>query len=279
MKRENEKFQTQQSLTVKKFHQFVKIDRGPVNAAIIDLLSGNVFQVPNSVIDKLEAGLYNEIQEFLEIAKEENLVIDIEPYRWIPAIDIAPDPKKEAEKEMHIELHLEDGVNLDQILSAFCEYPVFKIFYYSDKIPAGINTNIEIELKEKNFSKCVEQASVDGNFCKTPESIVSFNMRYNSCWGTVIAITADGMIRPCIHSLIKIGNIEDDLEDIDGLLEKMQPYWNFNKDKVERCRDCEFRHVCFDCREIAMQKNGEINGPNPMCSYNPYSGEWENQTN
>lgn len=272
-----EKFQLKQNHmeTIKKFHQFVKIERGPINSAIIDLLTGNVFQVSNEVLDKFNAGSYKEIKDFLDVALEEKLVIDIEPFTWVPTIDIEETSVKENETRVGIELHVDGGIHLERILLAFQDHPVFKIIFYGEKFESSIKTDILIELKEKKFGKCIEKATVDGNFCKITESIVNFNKQYNSCWGTVIAITSDGKIRPCIHSQIEVGNIENEIGDIDRLLEKMQPYWKFNKNKVDRCRNCEFRHVCYDCREIAMRKNGEIAGPNPLCNYNPHTGSWE----
>ncbi len=278
MKIGNREFKNQKLGTVKRFHQFVRIERGPVNAAIIDLLTGTIFQVPKAVVDKFEAGSHRDIREFLEVVQKEKLVIEIDPLRWIPANDTELDESKKENQDIGLELHIEESVNLNEILQAFRRYPVYKIYYYGVEVPPDLNTNLEVELKEKNFGRCVELADVTGNFGKSPEPIVCFNMRYNSCWGAAIAITSDGKIRPCIHSLIEIGTIEQDLDDIDSLLERMLPYWEYTKDKVERCRDCEFRYVCFDCREIAMRKNGEIDDPNPSCNYNPYTGDWEDET-
>lgn len=264
---------------MKKFHQFVRIQQGPVNACIVDLLSGSVFQVPNEVVDTFDAGLYHELPEFLEVAHAENLIIDIDPAHWIPLNDTDTTSTTKDHKEISIELHIEEGVNLNRILHAFQKYPIFKIFYYSDSIPAQIHSSIPIELKKKDFSRCIDLASVDGNFNKAPEFMVCFNKRYNSCWGTTVAITADGKIRPCVHSVTEIGSIERDLDNIDDLLDRMRPYWEFTKDKVKKCRECEFRYVCFDCREIAMRDCGEMNAPNPLCNYDPHTGEWEDQKN
>ena len=263
--------------TVKKFHQFVRVERGPVNSVITDLLSGAIFHVSNDMIDLFEAGSYDQIDDFIEGATAENLVMDIDPRRWIPANDADLDAEPIDAKEIGIELHIEEGVDIQKILNAFGKYPVFRIFYYGDTLPPGIVTNAEVTLKQKNFARCVELAGVDGNFGKAPESILCFNKKYNSCWGTSLAFTADSKIRPCIHSLTEIGSIDQDLDNVEALIEQLRPYWEYNKDKVARCRDCEFRYVCFDCREIALRNSGELDAHNPLCPYNPYTGEWEDQ--
>jgi uncharacterized protein len=261
--------------TVKKFHQFINVERGPVNSAIIDLLCGNVFHVPNEAIDKFNASNLDDIQEFVQVLQEEKMILNIEHFRWIPEINIESSKDEKNDGDQNIELHIEEGADLSKIISCFAEYPVYKVVFYGTNLPAFFKNDARIEKREKNFNECIEQASIDGSFCKIQESMVRFNKRFNSCWGGTIAITADGIIRPCIHSHIKIGTIERDLYDIESLIGKMEPYWAYNKDKVERCCDCEFRYVCFDCREIAMRRNGEISNSNPLCGYNPHSGDWE----
>jgi radical SAM protein with 4Fe4S-binding SPASM domain len=260
---------------MKKFHQFVRVERGPINAAIIDILSGNVFHVPLDVVDRFGAGEHGDIGEFIEVAEEENLLIDIEGDGWIPPIYLEPDPEVEREKEPNIELHVEDGLPIREILDAFRHHSLSKIYYYGSELPRDFALNPLFELKVKDFQRCRKRTNVDGDFCQIQESIVRFNMRYNSCWGSVMAITGDGNIRPCIHSQQIIGHIGQELKDIDGLIKKMNPYWTLTKDKVERCHDCEFRYVCFDCREMAIRESGKMDGANPLCRYNPHTGEWK----
>ena len=259
---------------MKKFHQFVRVERGPKNAAVIDILSGNVFHVPLDVVDRFEAGEHGDIGEFIEVAQEENLLIDLKGNGWIPPIYLEPDPDVEREKEPNIELHVEAGLPIREILQAFRHHSLSKVYFYGSELPLDFALNPLFELREKNFQRCQKRACVDGDFCQIQESIVRFNMRYNSCWGTVIAITGDGCVRPCVHSETIIGRVEEALKDVDGLLEKMTPFWTQNKDKVDVCRECEFRYVCFDCRELSMRRYGRMDGPNPLCGYDPRSGEW-----
>ena len=44
------------------------------------------------------------------------------------------------------------------------------------------------------------------------------------------------------------------------------------KDKVDQCKDCEYRYACPDCRPDSL---GEDKLAKPWyCLYNPYDGEW-----
>lgn len=60
------------------------------------------------------------------------------------------------------------------------------------------------------------------------------------------------------------------------MLEKAKKYWLITKDRIKKCKDCELRYVCFDCREIVKRKTNDLYASNPYCKYNPYKGIWEN---
>ncbi|MHA1919668.1 MAG: SPASM domain-containing protein [Promethearchaeota archaeon] len=90
--------------------------------------------------------------------------------------------------------------------------------------------------------------------------------------GEKICITKDGEVRPCIYSQISIANIFND--NIERIFEKIKTYWEITKDKVEVCKNCELRYVCFDCREIARIKTNNLYAKNPYCQYNPIKGTW-----
>ena len=196
--------------TTEKFHQFIKLYRGPINTAIVDILSGNVFHAPNQTIDAFNAQAYEGIADFLDISRQESLLIAIGPDRWIPDVNLDIDEDREKDWGQNIELHIEEGLPIREILEAFQHHSLSRVYYYGPQLPADFALDPLFELKEKNFERCRARAAVDGNFCKIQESIVRFNMRYNSCWGSMIAITGDGNIRPCIHSETIVGHIEEE---------------------------------------------------------------------
>lgn len=54
-------------------------------------------------------------------------------------------------------------------------------------------------------------------------------------------------------------------------------YWNITKDQIEVCKDCEFRHICTDCRAYTERTHfdKDIDLSKPLkCGYNPYTNEW-----
>lgn len=259
-------------MKVKRFHQFVRVEKGPINAAVIDLLKGNAYQVENKVVTAMEKGNYTEITEFLESAEAEGLIIEIDEKNWIPYLEVDTDDKDD-EEEFGIELHIEEGVNLEAVLEKFSDQPIYRVVYYGQSLPLVPEKQVQIVKKEKDFQECITKACVDGEFSRITEPTYLYNMKFNSCWGGNVAITTDGKIRPCIHSTVVVGDIS--IDDMEAILEKMEKYWSLTKDKVEKCKDCELRYICFDCRELARRQGGDLFAPHPTCEYDPYKGTWK----
>jgi radical SAM protein with 4Fe4S-binding SPASM domain len=265
-------------MKVLKFHQFVRIDKGPVNSAIINLLNGDIFQVSNDYIEKFEKGQYENIPEFINTLEEEHLIINVEEARWIPKIKIDVDKKKNEELTIINTLELEDGVDLEFVINRFNSIPINikRIFFYGKENTTKYFQGIPIVRKKKDFSACETLSSVNEDFLDINENDYRLNMSYNSCWCGRLAVTAGGNFRPCIFSSLILGNIKEDANNIPKIIEELRNYWKITKDKVATCKDCELRYVCFDCREISLRNTNDLYGCNPFCNYDPYKGEWKN---
>ena len=260
----------------KKFHQFIETVKGPANTAIVDFLKKDIYQVENVIVDQFNNGNYQGIKDFMNSAVEEGIVIDVEKNHWNPVLFNDKGTIERLEKLTRspiIQLEIEKGVDLEIIKQKFSDFIIKRLNYYG---PPGEKLNIPgiaINYLEKDFSKCMALLKVDGNFEKIEENQYALNKIYNSCWGRKVAITEEGKVRPCIYSTIVIGDIFDD--DISEIMTKAKKYWLITKDKVEKCRDCEMKYVCFDCREIPLRKNNSLYAANPYCKYDPYKGLWE----
>lgn len=54
---------------------------------------------------------------------------------------------------------------------------------------------------------------------------------------------------------------------------KFKSLWKINKDKIDVCKDCEFRYMCFDDR-IPEKRNDKEYFHKTECEYNPYLSLW-----
>ena len=66
-----------------------------------------------------------------------------------------------------------------------------------------------------------------------------------------------------------------DSMDINAVLKnkKFNSVWAINKDKIDVCKDCEFRYICVDCRAFLKDPSNELSKP-LKCNYDPYHGQW-----
>lgn len=267
-----------ESRKVEKFHQYVMTETGPVKTAVIDFLKSNVFHIENEVINDFKKGRYEKTERFVKAAKEEELTITVSPDTWIPDIFDLERQRSLLDKLLASEsfsIEIEKGVDLEIIKEKFADFDIPVIFYYGNNEIGPVLGNTKIVSCEKDFEACVEKCRVTGRFGYIDEELYFLNTNFNSCWGKKIAITTDLKIRPCIYSRIIIGDlIRDEIMDV---ILKAKEYWHLTKDNVKKCKDCELRYVCFDCREIAYRKNNDLYEENPNCLYDPYSGTWEGE--
>ena len=264
--------------TKMRFHQFIAIEKGPVNTAIIDLLKGNIFQVENDVIEKFKSGKHEDIMEFVKSAIREEIVIEVDKKSWIPSYNRDKekiDPIGKLSSIQSIELEIEDGVDFETVKTKFSGLKISRLTYYGDTKKDFEIPGISIKYYKKNFNTCLALAKIDGNFKKIQEDQYTRNRAYNSCWGKKIAVSKDGKIRPCIYSNIIIGDI--DKGNTADIMERAKEYWYLTKEKIDKCKDCELKYACFDCREIAIRWGNSLSAPNPFCEYNPYTGSWEGE--
>ncbi len=110
------------------------------------------------------------------------------------------------------------------------------------------------------------------NFRVNLESISESHF-YNSFHNKRIYMDQYGNIKAAkaVNSCIKIDDLINDIsllgeESISGL-------WKISKNSIEKCKDCEFRHLCQDSRIPKKRKKGKYYYEE-KCPYNPYTQKW-----
>ncbi len=99
-------------------------------------------------------------------------------------------------------------------------------------------------------------------------------LQFNPCLNGKLAITSAGDILPCpemrneVLGNIKTKSILEIFAD-----EALEPYWKLSKEKVEKCKDCERRYACSDCRAMEKNATNDLYGMK-YCAYDPEKGEW-----
>lgn len=105
---------------------------------------------------------------------------------------------------------------------------------------------------------------------------------YHSSLAGKVTITYAGDAIPCMFARNQIwGNIL--ISPLAEILtsEKLNQCWHTTKDQVEKCKDCEYRYACNDCRcrPLTLESNSLNTWPAcpTSCSYNPYTGKWSDE--
>ena len=110
---------------------------------------------------------------------------------------------------------------------------------------------------------------------KLNRSTFYYAQQFNSCWGHLLMMRADGKIILCPHARdFVIGDIKQ--QSMDEILNSdlLKKYWTLTVDQIDTCRDCEYRYFCEDCRPLAFYENTGLYSKMPRCTYNPYKGMW-----
>ena len=99
---------------------------------------------------------------------------------------------------------------------------------------------------------------------------------HNTCLNRKVCIDANGDIKNCPAMSKSYGNIKD--TTLEEAINKpgFKDLWFINKDKIDVCKDCEFRYMCTDCRAFIKDPENIYSQP-AKCTYNPYICLWEGQ--
>jgi SPASM domain peptide maturase of grasp-with-spasm system len=97
------------------------------------------------------------------------------------------------------------------------------------------------------------------------------SQQYNTCLNRKVCIDVKGNIKNCSALKNSFGNISvvRIVEVVNT--EEFQKIWQISKNKIKTCQDCEFRHICTDCRAF-LHSDYSLDKPQ-KCNYFPYENE------
>ncbi len=122
--------------------------------------------------------------------------------------------------------------------------------------------------------KCIR--STDTNRAVAPGTKEFFTrLRHNPCLHGLLAVAADGTIRPC--PMIAGNTLGDtQLRSLRQLLQarRHEHWWSFTKDRVPVCGQCEYRYACVDCTAVDLWRAASLRLKTVMCTYDPAANSW-----
>jgi len=249
-----------------------------------------------------EPFLHSQIWQFIQIAKENNMDIEIFTNGSLISEKDINDIK---ERDVKIALSIYGGPNEFKKITGDCEiyYKILKVIELLKKYQIKFrlayietiynsNSNDRIIKENKDFikkdvvrisgratlallnEKLIEKKLISLYNFKFPikSNIIYNNFFYHQCFSKKIYISSELNVYPCVmERRLKYGNIKR--ESISTILSRNRQYAYLTKDFIEDCKDCEFRYACFDCRPDSINNN--FYAKPWYCVYNPYTGKWK----
>lgn len=159
--------------------------------------------------------------------------------------------------------------NFAKLASVYICNSIFEKVTFADK--SELRSVVYTKSKIVNETSC---GIIHPNYFSTNLNVIREAIKHNTCLNKKISIDTEGNIKNCPSMKEGFGNIKDSsLEDALNI-PGFKKYWDIKKDDITGCKDCEFRHVCTDCRTY-IEDPKDIYSKPLKCGYNPYSNEWE----
>lgn len=149
------------------------------------------------------------------------------------------------------------------------------VFYNCSEKFLKIKGNFKFSLEfTKKLLVRLSCGKISLEYFETNISKVLESINHNTCLHKKISVDKNGNIKNCPSMVESFGNIKD--TTLEEALNKpnFKKYWNTTKDQINVCKDCEFRHICTDCRAFTENPQDQYSKP-LKCGYDPYTNKWE----
>ncbi|MCV9926266.1 grasp-with-spasm system SPASM domain peptide maturase [Flavobacterium sp. LS1R49] len=130
-----------------------------------------------------------------------------------------------------------------------------------------------ISFIDKEITSFLHCGVIDTKYFEVNRDKVLESLSFNSCLNKKISINKLGEIKNCPAMPTSFGNIKNTTlqEAFDDI--NFKQHWQISKEKINVCKDCEFRHICTDCRAYVEDPKNIYSKP-LKCGYDPYTNEW-----
>ena len=268
-------------------NQFVFFTSIPENFPSLNLYFEEPLPVSNCIIDRDSQSKYS-IYNLIEQLEKINCRAVQMRFFYSPTIDelkkiiVFIDELNSIVSSVDIIVPSNIKINENTYTSLMIEHPrIVSIFIYN----ATTNKSMNPVRKNSGFlifssTKMDNEKScgiISSNYFSLNIKTFTESQLHNTCLNRKISIDKDGNIKNCPSMPQSFGNIKDTTLEEAVNHPDFKKYWNVNKDMIAVCKDCEFRHICTDCRAYTERTHfdGEIDLSKPLkCGYNPYTNEW-----
>lgn len=199
---------------------------------------------------------------------------------------IAPDKLREllevfngtSLKFIKLVLPYEEALGLQALDKLVKQYPRVKsLLIHSspvDKPEKIFDGSVPVTFFRSNINSCLGCGEIRTNYFVSNMELFTESQHYNTCLNRKLSIDQNGYIKNCPSLPDTYGHVSATSlrEVLDNTL--FHRYAKVRKDEITGCKDCEFRHVCTDCRAYVEDPQDIYSKP-LKCGYDPYTNTWE----
>ena len=137
-------------------------------------------------------------------------------------------------------------------------------------------SNINISYSHNNIPDETSCGIIDRSLFALRFFNICESQEHNTCLNRKIGIDVKGEIKNCPSMNKSFGNTKD--TSLQEAIERQgfKDVWFIHKDQIDVCKDCEFRHMCTDCRAY-LKDQSDIYSQPKKCNYNPYIAKWDDE--
>jgi radical SAM protein with 4Fe4S-binding SPASM domain len=164
-------------------------------------------------------------------------------------------------------------------IDAQYEYLLMTDCQNANDIFENLPNNVIVDIISRNFNspQLGSRVSPNRNINKTNLEWFTHNNKLHPCLGNSITISWSGEVLPCpMMRKYSLGNIKERKlwTFLRGTPDSIQEYWNLSLNKLQKCKNCEFRYACTDCRALEVAMTGDLYSKT-LCNYDPSRGTWQ----
>ncbi len=140
----------------------------------------------------------------------------------------------------------------------------------------GVDSYTSLNFVSQKIDGCGHCGNIHHSFFTINIQSFTESLQHNSCLNRKISIDIDGNIKNCPSLDSSFGSIKT--VSLKEALKhpNFKTLWGIHKDQIEECMDCEFRHICTDCRAYLSDPNNKYSKP-LKCTYDPYTAAWQDK--
>ena len=145
----------------------------------------------------------------------------------------------------------------------------------ADKLEKIFDGSVPVVFFSSNINSCLACGEIRTNYFVSNMELFTESQHHNTCLNRKLSIDQKGYIRNCPSLPESFGHVTK--ASLQEVLDNktFHRYANIRKDEIMVCKDCEFRHVCTDCRAYLEDPRDLYSKP-LKCGYDPYTNTWEN---